>query len=93
MKPSKSKEKELKVYHAFEIKRAKAFENGGVSFDMVVDGWITIYNCTVVAGKGGDFISFPSRKGSDGKYYNYVYFDVREYQDEILEKVQAKLDE
>ena len=58
---------------SFEILKATQF-NWGVSFNMVLNG-VTIYNCTVAETREGkQFISFPSRKGSDGKWYSYVYF-------------------
>lgn len=84
---------ENKVYHSFVIKRAKAFEGGSVSFDLVIDGWITIYNMRVVEGKNGDFISFPKRRATDGNYYSYVWFKMDDNdQKAILEKVQEVLD-
>ena len=43
-----------------------------VFFDMEVNG-VTIYGCKVIEGKNGDFISFPSHKGKDDKYYNHVW--------------------
>lgn len=43
-----------------------------VFFDMEVNG-VTIYGCKVIEGKNGDFISFPSHKGKDGKYYNHAW--------------------
>ena len=46
--------------------------NDTVFFDMEVNG-VTIYGCKVVEGSKGDFISFPSHKGKDGKYYNHAY--------------------
>ena len=93
MKANNSKE-ENKVYHTYEVKRAKAFENGSVSFDLTIDGWITIYNMRVVEGKNGDFVSFPQRKATDGKYYSYVWFNMNEADEKsILEKVQEVLDE
>ena len=46
--------------------------NDTVFFDMEVNG-VTIYGCKVVEGKNGDFVSFPSHKGKDGKYYNHAY--------------------
>ena len=58
---------------SFEILKATQF-SWGVSFNMVLNG-VTIYNCTVAETKEGKpFISFPSRKGSDDKWYSYVYF-------------------
>lgn len=46
--------------------------NDAVFFDMEVNG-VTIYRCKVIEGKNGDFISFPSHKGKDGKYYNHAW--------------------
>ena len=43
-----------------------------VFFDVVING-VTIYGCKVIEGKNGDFISFPSHKGKDGKYYNHAW--------------------
>ena len=42
---------------------------------LIIDDEIYIYNCKIVDGKNGKFLSFPSYQGSDGKYYNYVYID------------------
>ena len=36
---------------------------------------IKIYNCRIVYGKNGPFLSMPSYQGSDDKYYNYCYID------------------
>ena len=46
--------------------------NDTVLFDVVING-VTIYGCKVIEGKNGDFISFPSHKGKDGKYYNHAW--------------------
>jgi DNA-binding cell septation regulator SpoVG len=37
-----------------------------------------IYGCRFVEGKNGDFVSFPSYKGSDGKYYSHAYIKLDE---------------
>lgn len=76
---------------SFEILKATQF-NWGVSFNMVLNG-VTIYNCTVAETKDGkQFISFPSRKGSDGKWYSYVYFRFSDADLEaILEAVEKAL--
>lgn len=73
--------------NSLAVKNVRAWDNGGVTFDMTVNG-ITIYGMRVVSGSNGDFVSFPSRKGKDEKYYNHVYFKMsKETQDKILEKV------
>lgn len=76
---------------SFEILKATQY-SWGVGFNMVLNG-VTIYNCTVAETKDGKFfISFPSRKGTDGKWYSYVYFRFSEAdQNVILEAVQNKL--
>ena len=52
------------------------FDDGNVSFSLLVNGvWIS--NMAIInndKAKDGWFISFPSRKSQDGKYYNYAYF-------------------
>lgn len=41
--------------------------------DLELDGTLVIKGLTLVDGKDGLFLSFPSTKGKDGKYYNSVY--------------------
>lgn len=41
--------------------------------DLVLDNTLIIKGLTLVEGKEGLFLSFPSKKGKDGKYYNSVY--------------------
>lgn len=58
---------------SFKVTRARSLDNGSVSFDMLLNG-IYIYGCFVVESEEhGDFISFPKRKGKDGKYYSIVW--------------------
>lgn len=54
-----------------EVTRAHQFEDGNITFDVVIND-VTIYGCKIATGKNGDFVSFPSRKGKDGKYYSYA---------------------
>lgn len=54
------------------VKRAKSFDDGKIAFDMIVND-VTIYGCRLLEGKNGIFVSFPSRKGKDDKYYNIAY--------------------
>lgn len=76
---------------AFDVKRVKAFDNGGVVFDMTVNG-LTIYGCRVVETAKGDFIALPQRKGADGKYYSIVWarFSDEDAKD-ILAEVERQL--
>ena len=58
-----------------------------VFFNMHIDspvGEITIYSCKIITSRKGDFISFPSRKGEDDKYYAYVLFTI---DDDLKEKI------
>lgn len=41
--------------------------------DLELDGTLVIKGLTLVDGKEGFFLSFPSKKGKKGKYYNSVY--------------------
>lgn len=41
--------------------------------DLEIDGTLVIKGLTLVEGKDGFFLSFPSKKGKDGNYYNSVY--------------------
>ena len=80
------------VKSALEIKvtRAKQFDNACM-FDMVVNG-VTIYGCRVIEGKEGDFVSFPSHKGKDDKYYNHCYIKLSdEATKDIIHQVEELL--
>ena len=41
--------------------------------DLKLDDTLVIKGLTLVEGKKGLFLSFPSKKGKDGKYYNSIY--------------------
>lgn len=59
------------------VKRAKEFDRG-ILFDMIVND-VTIYGCKLIRNKKDEiFVAFPQRKGTDGKYYKYVYVDLTE---------------
>lgn len=65
--------------------------NDTVFFDVDING-VMIYGCKVIEGSKGDFISFPSHKGKDGKYYNYAYIKLSDAQTkEIIEQVEQAL--
>ena len=69
---AKSKKGEELKTDSFSVNRVHQFDNGGVTFDMTVNG-ITIYGCRVEETKDGDFIGLPQRKGNDGKCYSIVW--------------------
>lgn len=89
---AKKKAEEPKHSYDVEVKRVKELESGDIAFDMLVNG-ITIYGCIYKEGeKDGNeyaFVSFPSRKGSDGKYYSHVYFRI---EDDLLKDIQSQIE-
>lgn len=83
------KKQESAQEYKIEVTRAKELESGDIALDLVVNG-VSIYGAFYVTrevdGKEASFLSFPSRKGSDGKYYKYVYFPMNDAQLAKLEK-------
>lgn len=55
--------------------KTKAFIN------LELDDTLVIKGLTLVEGKNGLFLSFPSTKEKDGKYYNSVYSLDKEWRD------------
>lgn len=47
--------------------------------DLALDNTLVIKGITLVEGKDGLFLSFPSKKGKDGNYYNSVYSQDKEW--------------
>ena len=72
------KKKDVNAEVNAKVVRANQVEDF-VFFDVEING-VTIYGCKVVEGKNGDFISFPSHKGKDGKYYNHAYIKLTDEQ-------------
>lgn len=68
-----------------DVKNVKEWKDGGITLTLVVNG-ITIHGCRIIQTEKGDwFLSFPSRKGSDGKYYKHVWFEVDDAMKELIE--------
>ena len=89
-KAKSNKVEELKI-DSFSVNRVHQFDNGGVTFDMTVNG-ISIYGCRVVETKDGDFIGLPQRKGNDGKWYSIVWAKFSEADaKDILAEVEKQL--
>lgn len=67
-----------------ENSKTKAF------VDLELDDTLVIKGIMLVEGENGLFLSFPSKKGKDGKYYNSVYSLDKEWtkllQDECIKK-------
>lgn len=90
-KPESNNTKEYLPLTSYSVSRVKMWDNGGVTFDLHFTG-ITIYGCRVVELTKGDFIAFPQRKGSDGKYYSHVYVNLsEELQNAILAEVERQI--
>lgn len=84
------KKKDVNVEVNAKVVRANQVDDL-VFFDVEING-VTIYGCKVVEGKNGDFISFPSHKGKDGKYYNHAYIKLTDEQTkEIISQVENML--
>ena len=82
-KKEAAEEKEVKIYN-LEVKRAKEYKET-VFFDVDING-VMIYGCRFVEGKNGDFVSFPSYKGSDGKYYSHAYIKLDEASVKLIDE-------
>lgn len=86
----KTKKENKKVANnEIKVTRAHQFEDGSVAIDMEVNG-VSIYNSTLREGKNGMFVSFPSRKGKDGKYYSHVYVKLS---DDDIKAIIAQVEE
>lgn len=74
-KENAAEEKKVEIT-SLKVLRAKEYKNS-CFIDLDING-VKIYGCRYVEGKNGDFISFPSYKGNDGKYYNYAWAELSE---------------
>lgn len=91
---SVDKAKEFMKVDSFRITRAHEFDNGNVSFDMIING-VQIYRLSVISAKDSDrqFIGFPSYQ-SNGKWYNYCYLALSEDDvEKIINEVYNNLDD
>lgn len=61
----------MEVVSMNEVKNSKSKL---LAFANVRIGDVVISGIKVAKGKDGNFVSFPSTKGSDGNYYNNVWF-------------------
>lgn len=94
MKKSENKKPENNFeLHDWDVLRAHEFDGGNISFDMKVNG-VTIYGMTLVwnADRKEYWVSFPVRKGKDGRYYKHAWFPVNEtLQNAIEERIEDLL--
>lgn len=79
------------VVESFEVKNPRSFD-WSTTFTLVLNG-VEIHGCKVGERKDGNsFISFPSYKGKDGKWYSHVYFRFSEADtDAILKELAEQL--
>lgn len=73
-----------------KVFRANKVKEGSFAFDMEANG-INIYGCFLNQGTKKDgteysFVDFPSRKGKNGNYYNYVWFPITKALQKDIEK-------
>ena len=69
------------------VREVKGTKGTTIFFTMKING-VTIYNCKIMHGKNGDFISFPQTQGKDGNYYSIVWVPLS---DSDSEKIIAKV--
>lgn len=91
---NKKKDPEKEGQYNVKVRRAHEFKSGDIGFDADVNG-VTLYGLTYMNENPernikSDFISFPSRKGSDGKYYNMYFFKIS---DELLKNIAEQIEE
>lgn len=61
--------------------------------ELCLDETLVIKGMTLVKGPKGLFLSFPSSKGKDGKYYNSIYSKDKEFTDCLEEACIKKYNE
>lgn len=61
--------------------------------ELVLDNTLVIKGMTLVEGSKGLFLSFPSLKGKDGKYYNSIYSMDKEFTGQLEEACIKKYNE
>lgn len=61
--------------------------------DLCLDETLIIKGMTLVEGSKGLFLSFPSTKGKDGKYYNSIYSIDKEFTGQLEEACIKKYNE
>ena len=71
----------------YSIENMRAVDNCGKTlafFTLDVEG-VKIYNLTLVDGKKGVFVGFPSKQGKDGKYYSTVWISDEKERETVAE--------
>ena len=90
-KKVESQEVETLEVHDWDVLSVRETKKGFVFFNLKLNG-ITIYGCKIIESDKGDFISFPSYKGSDGNYYSHVYARLDDMTtNEIIAEIEQQL--
>ena len=79
--------KEATKNDKYSIENMRAVDNCGKTlafFTLDVDG-VKIYNLTLVEGKDGVFVGFPSKQGKDGKYDSTVWISDEKERETVAE--------
>lgn len=80
---------------SFRVLSAREWDSGYVTAIIAING-VVVYNVRVMQTKDGnhEFLSFPSRKGNDGKYYPCVYVALSDEDTaKIIEAIDDRLSE
>lgn len=64
--------------------------NVSLHTDQKREPFLVIKGCRLIKGQKGDFISFPSKKMDNGKYWNHVYAS-EPFMAKIVEAVEASM--
>lgn len=83
---AKTKKNDYDEVLTAEVDRVREVKKIGTMFTLILNG-VTINNCKVISGKNGDFIALPTYKGTDGNYYNYVWFKFSPEDEEAILKM------
>ena len=54
---------------------------------VILDDIIAVHNMRIIEGDKGLFIAMPSRKGEDGKYYDYVHPITNDFRKELEQAI------
>lgn len=74
-----------------KVDRVHRYDSGAIALDLTVNG-VNLYGCTYRTRKDDPdkgFIAFPSRKGSDGRWYNHCYFP---QDDQLIADIEKQID-